>query len=80
MVSHEVLNSDIKLGSRGLAIDAHVGALQNPTDIFLEQLTSWALQLCGEEEFISAKEAFFESTGKVFYDDEMYHSRMHYFI
>ncbi len=77
MVTHnEMTQSNI---SRGLAVDLNVSGNLNPTDFFLEDLINWSVETCGEQEFVKAKEEFFEETGKVFYDDEMYHTRMHYF-
>ncbi len=67
--------------SMALAVDLHVGgAYHSPVDVFLEDLIAWAVRRCGIEEFVKAKEEFFQLTGKVFYDDETYHSRMHYFL
>src|SRR5690606_23808253 len=46
----------------------------------LEAALVWAQQYFGDEEVIQAKEEFFWKTGKVFYDDPFYESRMAYFI
>jgi hypothetical protein len=75
-----VFHSDLgKNKSQGLAVDLEVSGSSTPTDLYLEAILDWYVTLYGEGEIVNAKEEFFDITGKVFYDDEMYQSRMHYF-
>lgn len=81
MVFSESLDTTTQPHPRTLAVDLHVGgAHSSPVDVFLEELISWAVDRSGIDDCVKAKEEFFQLTGKVFYDDETYHSRMHYFL
>lgn len=72
---------DTPASTQAFAIDLHVGGVfHTAVDEFLETLISWSIQLVGLDECVKAKEEFFRLTGKVFYDDVQYHSRMHYFL
>jgi len=50
-----------------------------PVEVALEYLLDWSALTFGEQELVSAKEEFFWKTGKVFYDDPFYNTRMSYF-
>lgn len=81
MVFSESLEAETRPFPSTLAIDLHVGGAHfSPVDAFLESLLTWAVERCGIDECVKAKEEFYHLTGKVFYDDETYHSRMHYFL
>lgn len=51
-----------------------------PVDNMIEVATLWATELLGQEEVIAAQECFYAQTGKVFYDDSFYDTRISYFI
>ena len=80
MVSSESLETEAS-SHQVFAVDLHVGgAFHTDVDTFLESLINWSIQQYGLDECIKAKEEFYRTTGKVFYDDAIYHSRMHYFL
>lgn len=51
-----------------------------PADNARDRLLAWAQTRFGNEEIVRAKEEFFWKTGKVFYDDSFYETRMEYFV
>jgi len=79
VLENDSMTNELNLSALGVPEKDSERSRDCPIDAILDQLIGWAASTFGEEELVAAKEEFFWKTGKVFYDDTFYNTRMVYF-